>query len=130
MRRYLLKRGFRTEVVDGQLQKARDVSRTALLDQGYNKKDKFKNRVPLVLDFHPALSGIRKKIRELVPILHALVDMKRIFVEAPLVSFEKPKNPKGELVRSRVQRSVSEGMKRCGKSRSQICKYVRGRKLS
>ena len=39
-RRYLLKRGFRTEVVDSQLKRARDVSRTALLDQGYNKKEK------------------------------------------------------------------------------------------
>ena len=88
LRRYLLKRGFRTEVVDGQLQKARDVSRTALLDQGYNKKDKF--RVPSLLDFHPALSGIGKKIRVLFPILHASVDMKRIFVEVPLVSFRRP----------------------------------------
>ena len=67
LRRYLLKRGFRTEVVDEQLQKARDVSITALLDQGYNKKDNLVNRVPLVLDFHPALSGIGKKIRDLVP---------------------------------------------------------------
>ena len=45
----------------------RDVSRTALLDQGYNKKDKLENRVRLILDFHPALSGIGKKIRDLVP---------------------------------------------------------------
>ena len=94
LRRYLLKRGFRTEVVDGQLQKARDVSRTALLDQGHNKKDKLENRVPLVFDFHPALLGIGKKIRELVPILHASVDMKRIFVEAPSVSFRRHKNLK------------------------------------
>ena len=45
LRRYLLQSGFRTEVVDSQLQKARDVSRTALLDQGYNKKDKLENSV-------------------------------------------------------------------------------------
>ena len=76
-RRYLLKRGFRTEVVDSQLKRARDVSRTALLDQRYNKKDKLENRVTLVLDFHPALSGIEKKIRELVPALHASDDIKR-----------------------------------------------------
>ena len=50
--------------------------------------------------------------------------MKRIFVEAHLVSFRKHKNLKGELVRSRVQRSVGEGMKRCGKSRCLICKFV------
>ena len=100
---------------------ASNVRRTALLDQGYNKKDKFENRIPLVLDFHPALSSIGKKIRELVPILHASDDMERIFVEAPLVSFPRPKNLKGELIRSRVQRSVGEGMKRCGKSRCQIC---------
>ena len=83
MCRYLSKRGFRTEVFDGQLQKARDVSRTALLDQGYNKKDKLENSVPLVLDFHPALLGNGKKIGELqlVLILHASDNMKRIFVE-------------------------------------------------
>ena len=103
------------------MQKARDVSITALLDQGYNKKDKFENRIPLVLDFHPALSSIGKKIRELVPILHVSEHMKRMFVEAPLVSFRRPKNIKGELVRSRVPRSFAERMKRCGKSRCQIC---------
>ena len=124
-RRYLLKRGFRTEVVDSQLQKARDVSRTALLDQRYNKKDKLENRVTLVLDFHPALSGIGKKIRELVPALHASDDIKRIFVDAPLVSFRWPKILKGELVRSRVPRSFVERMKRCGKSRRQISKFVK-----
>ena len=53
----------------------------------------------MVLDFRPALSGIGKKIRELVLILHASHDIKRIFVEAPLVSFRRPKNLKGELVR-------------------------------
>ena len=130
MGRCLLKRGFRTEVVDGQLHKSRDVSRTDLLDEGYNKKDRLENRVPLVFDFHPALLGIGKKIRELVPILHASVDMKRILVEAPLVSFRRPKNLKGELVTSRVQRSFCEGMKRCGKRRCEICKFVKeGRSL-
>ena len=66
----------------------------------------------MVLDFRPALSGIGKKIRELVLILHASHDIKRIFVEAPLVSFPRPKNLKGQIVRSRVQRSVVEGLKR------------------
>ena len=33
LRRYPLKSGFRTDVVDAQLQKVKDVSRTALFDQ-------------------------------------------------------------------------------------------------
>ena len=53
-----------------------------------------------------------KKIRELVPISHASDDMNRVFVKSPLVSFRRPKNLKGEIVRSKVQRSVVEGLKR------------------
>ena len=79
----------------------------------------------MVLDFRPALSGIGKKIRELVLILHASHDIKRIFVEAPLVSFRRHKNLKGELVRRKIQRSVLEGLKRCGKSSCLICKFVK-----
>ena len=51
--------------------------------------------------------------------------MKRIILETPLVSFRRPKNIKGELVRSRVPRSFAERMKRCGKSRCQISKFVK-----
>ena len=72
----------------------------------------------------------KSRVNVYIYILHASDGMKRFFVEAPLVSFWRPKNLKGELVRSRVQRSVGEGMKRCGKSRCQICKFVREKKLS
>ena len=67
----------------------------------------------------------KSRVNVYIYILHASDGMKRFFVEAPLVSFWRPKNLKGELVRSRVQRSVGEGMKRCGKSRCQIYKFVK-----
>ena len=53
--------------------------------------------------------------------------MKRIFGEAPLVSFRRPKNLKDELVRSKIGGRViwGKGMRKCSKVRCQICKYVR-----
>ena len=92
LRRYLLKRGFRSEVIDGQSQKASGASRTALLYHGSKSKCEIEDRVPLVSDHHPALSGIGKKILELIPILLASEDMKQIFHEASLVSFRRQKH--------------------------------------
>ena len=42
--------------------------------------------MPLVMNFHPALSGVRNIIDFIWPILHASDDMKEIFGDKPMVA--------------------------------------------
>ena len=53
--------------------------------------------------------------------------MKNVFEVRPLISYRRPRNLKDELVRSRLKKGeggYSKGMKRCGKTRCQICDFV------
>ena len=77
------------------------------------------------MNVHPALSGVRNIIDSIWPILHASDDMKEIFQNKPMIAYRRPKNLKDNLVTRARPRCESEGyMKKCGKSRCQICKYV------
>ena len=125
LKSYLTKRGFKSEEVDDQLQRAREVDRSSLLSRDSGRGDS-DERVTLSIDFHPAFSSIGNKMREFVNILHTSDEMRQIFTKPPRVSFRRPKNLKDELVRSKVgnRRSNKGGMVKCGKIRCQICNFV------
>ena len=82
--------------------------------------------MPLVVNFHPALSGISRIIESLLPILHASEDMKKVFPDKPMVAYRKPRNLKDKLVRAKVRKENDEekDMKKYGKPRCQICGFV------
>ena len=84
------------------------------------------NKIPLILNFHPALSGVRSIIDSLWPILHASEDMKKIFGEIPMVTYRRPRNLKDKPVRAKLKGESNEnkGIKRCGKRRCRICNYI------
>ena len=79
-----------------------------------------------MVKFHPALSGIGKVVNSLWPILHTSDDMKKVFGEKPIVSFRRPRNLKDELVTAKLrdERVINVGMKKCGKSRCKVCRFV------
>ena len=54
--------------------------------------------------------------------------MRVIFVDKPMVAFKRARNLDDDLVKSRLKRHREEkrGMRKCGKTRCQICKFVRG----
>ena len=57
------KKGFKSKVVYSQISKARTKSCESLLcPDSRNRKSSGKDRMPLVIDFHPALSGLSKII--------------------------------------------------------------------
>ena len=80
-----------------------------------------------VILVHPALSGIGNIIESLWPILHVLEGMKKVFERKIMVAYGKLRNIKDEIVRSKVKRvnNDNKGMRKCDKSRCQICKYVK-----
>ena len=72
----------------------------------FQEKEKFEdtNVVPLVLNFHPALSGVSQKVKSLWPVLHASDEMKEVFKDIkPLISFRRPRNLADNLVRSKIK---------------------------
>ena len=89
-------------------------------------KKKQSKRMPLVVKFHRAFSGLDKIIKSLWPILHASEDMKNVFIERSMVVYRRPPNLKNCLVRSTIKRENNndKGMRKCGKSRCQICKFA------
>ena len=125
---YLHERGFQKTQILSQCEKVRNKDRRLLL---FQDKERFvdNNAVPLVLNFHPALSGISQKVKSLWPVLHASDDMNEVFKDIkPLISFRRPRNLADNLVRSKIKEASNtredKGMKKCGKSRCQICSYV------
>ena len=75
---YLHKRGFQKTQISSQCEKVRTKDRRLLL---FQDKERFVDNkvVPLVLNFHPALSGISQKVKSLWPVLHASDEMKEVF---------------------------------------------------
>ena len=123
----LVKRGFKKNLADKQFFKAKAKRREDLFFQNIRSKEKENSKgISLVVNFHPALSGIGKVVNLLRPILHASEDMKRVFGEKPIVSFRTPKNLKDELVRAKLkdERVISIRMKKCGKSRCKVCGFM------
>ena len=102
LRGYFIKRGFKENAINSQFSKARGRIREKVLGRGMNNKGELE-RIPLVVNFHPALSGIGKIVDSLWPILHVLGDMREIFKEKPVVSYKRPKSLKGSLVRSKLR---------------------------
>ena len=70
-------------------------------------------------DFPPSVIGGR-------PILQASDGMAKIFNEKPKIVYRRPRNLRESLVRARVRMGDigDKGMRKCGKSRSQICNFV------
>ena len=80
LRSNFIKRGFKENLVDSEFERARAKTRESLLCQDSNRRDIKRNkRLPLVMTFHPALSGVGKIIDSLWPILDASEDMRSIF---------------------------------------------------
>ena len=97
---YFIKRGFKKSFVDSQFCKAKGRRRENLLSQGVNKKKELE-RTPLVINSHPALSGVGRIVDSLWPILQASDDMRQVLKKKPLVSYKRPRNLKDKLVRAK-----------------------------
>ena len=81
---YLLKSRFKQSIIREQFHKAKQVDRDTILCQDMENKNK-DNRVSLVIDYHPAFTGLDRMICSLGGILHESDDMKRIFEKPPRV---------------------------------------------
>ena len=75
-----------------------------------------------MLDFHPALSGIDSIVNAMWPVLQSSEDMKRAFLEKPIIAYKRPRNLKDLIVRSKLkfEGEGETGMRKCRHQRCQI----------
>ena len=125
LKKHLRDGGFKERQIVSQFERAKSNDRRALL---FHRKEKYlKSKLPLVLNFHPALSGVGEVVNSLWPVLQASDGMREILGDMkPLISFRRPRNLADNLIRSKVKKVNVEGkgMKKCDKARCQICNFV------
>ena len=80
----------------------------------------------LVMTFYPVLSGVGKVVDSLWPILQVSDGTAKIFNEKPKIVHRRPRNLRDSLAREKVRMGHigDKGMRKCGKSRCQICNFV------
>ena len=103
LKRWLLSRAHKEDVINSQIDKARRFDRDALLSD-VNQRVNDPNKIYLVVTYHPALS---KKLYDILRdnhnILHTDEEHRRVFSEVPMVSFRRAKTIKDVLVRSKLK---------------------------
>ena len=124
---WLVDRGYKEDFVREQIVRASSLDRERLFNQEGRCNDKRKDQVPLVVTFHPALNELRGIIRKLHTMLEASEEHRMAFKEQPLVVFRRAPNLKDNLVRAKLPKIRTEGVRgcfRCGKARCQVCSYM------
>ena len=102
LKEYLSIRGYPANVIQKQIQKAKDISRSEAL-QPHQSKKKNKDRVPLVMTYDPSHSSISSTIQKYLPILHSSRCCKDAIPKPPMVAFRRPINIKDMVVRSSIR---------------------------
>lgn len=128
MKSWFLNRGYNEKLLNRQVDRARSKTRRETLQPKPISRSE-EGYVPLVLDFHPALSKVSSILSELQPILSNCSATSVIFPDNPFLSYRRTRNLKNSLVRTKLP-SVNNleltGMCPCGKTRCQICKFIMG----
>ena len=89
---FLVKRGFRASFVEQQVERTRNKSREDLV---YNQKNPFcqkkMDRIPIILDYHPALLDLHTVFRGLQPQVDISNVLREISLEYPIISSRRTK---------------------------------------
>ena len=77
--------------------------------------------------FHPALTELRGIVKKLHTILEVFEEHRMAFKEQPLMVFRWAPTLKDNLVRAKLPRIQTEGVRgcfKCGKALCQVCSYM------
>jgi len=106
LKNWLRKRGYPDGMIDEQIDRAKSVDRTELLERDRVREEN--KRDILVLSYHPCLS---KKVHSIVknayPILQSDAEHRRVFSDLPMVTYRRAKSLGDILVRARVPKEKS-----------------------
>ena len=84
---FLINRVYKVDLVDSQCSRVREVRRSEVLCRNQKRGRDKKERMVLVLNYHPALLKIHRILRELQVLVERSPLLKSILPEPPIVSF-------------------------------------------
>ena len=122
MRCWFLNRNYPKKLIDDQLNRVKNLPESQLFERKTRQNDP---GVPLVVTFHPLLSGLGSILYKHLAILYVDESVKNVFTPAHFVSFRSGFNLSNHLVRSKVYPlERKRGSFKCGKKRCKTCKNV------
>ena len=128
LKEMLIGRCYRRKIVDNALDEVKSVKREDALKRVEKKKNE---RITFALTYYPHLPPISRILNRHWKALTSDSYFLKMYPEPPMVAFKKLPNLKQQLihtklpkVRSRSQPRMKKGLKKCLKSRCQICPYL------
>ena len=100
-----VKRHYNKEMITTQIEKAKGVPRSDLLQYRPRKST---NRVSFVTTYCPLLKSVNATFCKHLRTLHQYPELKQIFKEPPLLAFRRPPNIRDLLVRVKVTSDCEE----------------------
>ncbi|PJE77901.1 hypothetical protein CI610_03169 [invertebrate metagenome] len=125
LKSHLLARGYKSTLIDRELDKVRVLDRASLLEYKVRTPTQ---RVPCVVTFHPNLPSISSILHNHWRIIESSATLKRIFPEPPLLAYRRPKNVRDLVVSSKLHSSASVvttgSFNTCSKKTCKLCPYT------
>ena len=118
---WLKERGYKHKLIEDQIKRACDFDRDDLLTRGKPPK---KPVLSLNIEYNPAFSKLSNVLKSLNCILQGDEQHRKVFSDTPLVGFSNGKSLKNILVRAvlpKTKTCKSEGSRKCGKPRCEVC---------
>ena len=121
MQQCLIKRGYREDPVDSEIERKKLVERTVSFQIGDKKVDE---NITLVLTYHPTLNQLYKVLQRAHKHVLKSPKLHSDLPSPPRVAFQNPKTIRDKLVRSKLKEFIYKdaGTNICGHSNCDICK--------
>ena len=132
LRELLLQRDYKPSIIDGNIDKAKEISRTEALKRVV--KSKSTSRPVFVVPYHPSLPSVPKIVNKHFRSMTINPHMKSIFPHPPLIAYKRPPNLRDMLIKAKVPppqgrpKRIKAGMHRCNAPCS-ICPFVKQQKI-
>ena len=105
----------------------KEIGRALARNESAVTQPPIRDRVPLVITFHPGLPDISAVLKKYQPLLHQSEQMLEAVPDLPVVSFRNPPNLRKKLVRAKLNTHGSETLdfnqacEPCGDRRCSLC---------
>ena len=106
LKQWLVDHGYKEDHVDSEIERAKLVERTVLLQKRDKEVD---DSITIVLTYHPALSQVYEILRRSHKHVIKLPRLRSVPPSPPRVAFRNPKTIRDKLVRSKLKEFIHKG---------------------
>ncbi|XP_077974125.1 uncharacterized protein LOC144429790 [Styela clava] len=125
MKRYLMKRNYKENLIDNAVQFVKKLDRQLLLTP--NTESKNETLLPFITTYHPTLPNVRKIFSDYQYILNNNERLKEIFPNPPKLAHRKCPTLRDRLVRAKLKPkspvSNNPGFFKCGRQSCSTCQH-------